>query len=169
VQYGLTAYHTLTTLDNSVVSSLHEAGALARVLGLWPGRWVLPDEVRFEAAAWPARGSAVVVTLDQLRDTGIIQYGILDIVTEGRLYRQLLRVLGRGEASAITIASHRGFTTVLDDHRARSECDALQPPVHWTGTEGLLSDALREGLLTRDEAERIWAATGIADPARRVR
>jgi len=41
----MNAFPPRIVLDNTVVSSFQEAGALVRVLELWPGRWLVPVEV----------------------------------------------------------------------------------------------------------------------------
>jgi predicted nucleic acid-binding protein len=155
-------------LDNTVVSSLHRAGALGRLLRLWPGRWVLPVAVREEAAAWWDQGSRVVAILDALAVETVIEVQTIEPLTDGPLYAQLRRTLGGGESAAIVLAHRLSLTAALDDRQARQRCAALVPPVPCVSTEGLLGEAVREGLLTRRDAEAIWAATGITDPRRGV-
>jgi len=150
-------------LDNSVVSALHQAGALARLLEMWPGRWVVPAEVREEASRWKAEGHRVVVILDSLEARGIIVYAEVDPSLEGALMAQLSRTLGQGESAAIAMAYRRGFQVALDDRAARRTCERLQPSVEWVSTESLLVRAVAEGKLTRAEATAIWNATGILD------
>ncbi len=155
-------------LDNTVVSSLHRAGALGRVLRLWPGRWVLPVDVRDEAAAWWDHGRRVAAILDTLAAETVIEVQTIEPLIDGPLYAQLRRTLGRGEAAAIALAHRLSLTAALDDRQARQRCAALVPPVPCVSTEALLGQAVREGLLMRRDAEAIWAATGITDPRRTV-
>ncbi len=155
-------------LDNSPISALHVAGALSRVLQLWPGRWLVPLEVHGEAAAWKAEGLRVTAILNQLEASRIVESSVIEPRTEGPLFAQLQRTLGQGESAAIAIAFHRGLGVALDDRRARRTCERLMPPVPWIATEEILGQAIRAGLLMRTEAETIWAATGIRDPKRRV-
>jgi len=42
------------------------------------------------------------------------------------------------------------------------------PLVPWLSTEGILSSAVADGLLSRSEAEAIWQATGITDSKRGI-
>jgi predicted nucleic acid-binding protein len=156
------------TTDNTLVSTLHRAGALERVLRLWPARWIVPADVRDEAAAWRAEGRRVRVILDALERDGVLTVSPIEPRVEGTLYARLQRTLGRGESAAIAMAFHRGLSVVVDDRRARQHCESLVPPVLWMSTEGVLGEAVVDGLLPRAEADAIWAATGIADPNRRV-
>lgn len=153
-------------LDNTVISSLHEAGALVRVIELWPREWVVPLQVRDEAAAWKAHGAAVLATLIRIEAQRLIDFATPDPGSEGVLFAQLQRTRGQGESAAIAIAYHRGYAVATDDRQARSSCQTLTPPVPALATESLLAIAIADGLLTRAEAEAIWLGTGILDPRR---
>jgi predicted nucleic acid-binding protein len=155
-------------LDNAFLSTLQEAQALERILMLWPGRWVIPLEVIDEAEAWRLHGALVIALLRRLQTVGTIEITAFDPRIEGALFTQLSRTLGQGESAVIAIAYHRGYAAALDDRRARRACDNLKPPVPWLPTEGVLSSAVADGLLSRVEAETIWRATGISDPKRSI-
>lgn len=155
-------------LDNTVISSFQTAGALTRVLELWPGRWLIPVEVVGEAARWKAHGASVTLILNQLDARRVIEITAIDPRVEGALFVQLTRTLGQGESAVIAIAAHRQLMAALDDRRARRACDRLAPAVPWVPTEGILGYAVADGHLTRAEAEAIWKATGILDPRRSV-
>lgn len=155
-------------LDNTVISSLYVAGALSRVIPLWHGRWIVPLQVRDEAAAWTAHGSAVLATLNRLEAEGAVSFATPEVGPEGALFALLQRTRGQGESAAIAIAHYRGFAVATDDRQARRSCEALNPPVLTVTTEQLLTAAVDDGLLDLDEAKRIWAATGITDPNRGV-
>jgi predicted nucleic acid-binding protein len=155
-------------LDTTVLSSLHLANALAHVLGLWESQWVVPLQVRDEAAAWPSFGPGLVTLLDGLFARGTIEYASPNPGPEGALFAKLQRVRGQGESAAIAIACVRGFVVATDDRRAKRSCEGLHPPVAALATEELLTIAVGDGALTRAEAERIWIATGIQDPRRGI-
>ena len=155
-------------LDNTVLSTLHRARALARVLRLWPGRWLLPLDVRQEASRWRGECGTVLAIVDALRAEGLLEQDSINPASEGALYAELQRTLGRGEAAAIAIVFHRRLTVALDDRQGQRRCAALVPPVSWYSTEGLLVEAVSDGMLTRVEAQGIWAATGIQDPTRGI-
>jgi predicted nucleic acid-binding protein len=155
-------------LDNTLISSFHDARALAQVLTLWPGRWLVPLEVEGEAARWKAHGATVCAILRQLHEQQIIELTAVEPRIEGPLFAQLTRRLGQGESAVIAIAANRRHRAALDDRRARRACDQLSLPVPWVTTEGILGYAVADGLLTRAEADAIWQATGILDPRRTV-
>ena len=155
-------------LDNSVISALHEAEALARVLGFWPARWIVPYQVRDEAGAWKTQGSRVLVILDALARESVLEFASVEPLTEGPVFARLQRTLGQGESAAIAIAFHRGSWVATDDRRARRSCGELSPRVPSISTEGLLGLAVKDGFLSRSEADLVWAATKIRDPQRRV-
>src|SRR5215211_107406 len=152
----MTAQPSRIVLDNTVVSSFQEAGALVKVLELWPGRWLVPLEVVGEAAKWKAHGASVTLTLRQLDARRVIEITAVDPRLEGQLFAQMTRTLGQGESAVIAIASHRKLMAALDDRRARRACDRLSPPVPWVATEGILGYAIADGHLTRADAETIW-------------
>jgi predicted nucleic acid-binding protein len=156
-------------LDNTVVSALQQAGALANVLSYWPGCWLVPDEVAGEAAAWKAHGAAVTAALQRLSAARVVESTAVEPRSEGRLFAELTRRLGQGESAAIAIAYHRQLAVAVDDRQAQRACERLTPPVPWLSTEGVLGRAIRDGHLTRAEAEAIWRATGILDPNRSIR
>jgi len=155
-------------LDNSVVSNLHRAGALAIVLQFWSGRWLVPIYVRDEAAAWPGEGPQVLRHLEDLRERRVIDFVVFDPRSEGATFARLSRTLGQGEGASITIAYHRHCGVALDDYPARRICNSLIPPVPLVMTEGLLRCAVTEGHLGLDDARAIWAKTGISDPRRQI-
>ena len=155
-------------LDNTVISTFQEAGVLARILEYWPGQWLVPVEVMGEAARWKAHGASVSATLRQLDAQSVIEITAMSPQLEGRLFAQLQLTLGQGESAAIAIAFHRKLNVCLDDRRARRACQRLSPPVPWLSTEEILGQAVRDGFLTRADAEAIWRATGILDPKRGI-
>jgi len=155
-------------LDTTVISSLHLADALSQVLGLWQSQWIVPLQVREESAAWKPSGPGLVTLLDTPRARGTIEYASPNPGREGALFAQLQRTRGQGESAAIAIAYVRGFVVATDDRRAKRSCEGLSPPVAVLATEDLLTIAVRDGALTRSEAERVWIATGIQDPHRRI-
>lgn len=155
-------------LDNSVVSALHQAEALSRVLELWPGRWLVPEHVRDEATQWRAERDRVLRILDDLSARRVIEYTEIDFFTEGPMFARLSRTLGQGESAAIAVGHQRRLGVALDDRAARRACERLNPPVTWIATEEVLLCAATEGLLTLVEARSIWSATGIADPRRQI-
>ena len=142
---------------------------LVRILELWKGHWLVPQEVREESARWKVEGQRVTMLLDDLDTRRVIRYAEIDPLTEGQLFARLNRTLGMGESATIAIAHNRHLGAALDDRAAQNACGRLNPPVHWIATEEILTCAVAEGHLSLTEAETIWLATGITDPSRRVR
>jgi predicted nucleic acid-binding protein len=156
-------------LDNTVISSLQIAGHLARVLELFERTWLVPLQVRDEAIAWKAQGPYVRITLERLESRGLVEFATPEPGPEAALFAQLTRTRGQGESAAIAIAYHRGAAVATDDYQARQSCLGLIPAVLTLATEDVLSMAVREGLLSLDDAQAIWVATGIRDPRRGIR
>jgi predicted nucleic acid-binding protein len=155
-------------LDTSVLSSLHQARALDTVLACWPGRWLIPEEVREETQRWVAERERISRVLVDICRRGIASYVEIDPRTEGPTLARLSRALGQGEAAAIAIAYGRGLGAAVDDRAARRACDRLVPAVPWIATEEVLMWCITEGHMPAAEARRIWAATGISDPRRQL-
>lgn len=153
-------------LDNTVISSLHLAGALSEVLEVWAGRWIVPLQVRDEATAWREHGASLGSLIDELRQRGVLSYASPEPGPEGKLFAQLTRTRGQGESAAIAIAHHRQAAVATDDRQAQRSCAQLNPPVAVIKTEELLATAVADGLLSTARARAIWHATGIRDPAR---
>ena len=138
------------------------------VLGFWPGRWIVPLQVKDEAAAWKVQGPRVVAILDSLAEESVVEFASVEPLVEGPVFVRLQHTLGQGESAAIAIAFHRKLWVAIDDRRARRACDELSPRVPWIATEGLLGLAVTDGFLTKPEADLVWAATKILDPQRRI-
>src|SRR3954470_5684776 len=102
-------------LDNSAISTFHDAGVLSKILELWTGRWLIPVEVEGEAAAWPAHGAAVRTILQRLVSQRVVEITAVDPRVEGPLFVQMTRRLGQGESAVIAIAANRGLIAALDD------------------------------------------------------
>ena len=138
------------------------------VLGFWPGRWIVPLQVKDEAAAWKVQGPRVVAILNSLAEESVVEFASVEPLVEGPVFVRLQHTLGQGESAAIAIAFHRKLWVAIDDRRARRACDELSPRVPWIATEGLLGLAVTDGFLTKPEADLVCAATKILDPQRRI-
>ena len=149
-------------LDNDVVSRLYSAGALARVLGIWPkGTFCITGQVLQEASRWPGRGQHLIALLTQMNVDGTICVVTLDESSgeEISMYANLLlgRRLGLGESASIAIACHRGYDIATDDGLAREACKAVNSSIAVFGTGDLLKLAVRDGLITQGESNSINA------------
>jgi predicted nucleic acid-binding protein len=108
--------------------------------------------------------------------------GIEAAVSEGRLgratslaagerevYRELLRILGSGEASCIACAKARGGVVVTDDKTARDCC--AERGVAFTGTIGILKACALDGTLSPGAADAVLQAmidAGYYSPVTRI-
>ena len=149
-------------LDNDVISRLFSSGALGRALEVWPrGSFRVTEQVRDEARQWPAKGKELVAILERLEAKDIISFVSINESSEDEIqaYARLMLVskLGRGESASIAIASQRGFCVATDDSIARDTCKDMYPSVLLLGTGDLLNTAVRDGLMTRVEADSIQA------------
>lgn len=149
-------------LDNDVVSRLHSAGALRRVLQVWPkSSFRVTERVIAEAGRWRTEGQRLVALLKQLETEGILMVISINESSEEeiRAYARLLleNKVGRGESASIAIACHRGFDIATDDSVAADTCKAMSPSVSIFGTGDLLNMAVRDGLMTQDEVNAIQA------------
>jgi predicted nucleic acid-binding protein len=147
--------------------------ALARRVDLLVDRYGqrarITQEVRNEVlegivAGYPALG-AIEVALEEER------LGAAGNLTaeERRIYRELLRSLGPGEASCVAWAKARGGTVVTDDRAARGACGERDVLV--TGTIGILKACVQDGTLEAEEADatlELMIDDGYYSPVRRV-
>lgn len=67
------------------------------------------------------------------------------------------RPLDAGEAEALAIASSRGWTLLVDDQAAVTAARCLYPDVPIVRSCALLVEAIRSGLITCDDARRLYA------------
>ncbi len=68
---------------------------------------------------------------------------------ENAQFRQLVRHLGKGEASCLAVAFHRNYKIATDDRDARQW--AIQLTIPHTGTLGILATLVKQGVMTLDE------------------
>ncbi len=80
--------------------------------------------------------------------------GIDDAETIGDV-AELCQTLGRGEASCMSVARRDGLAVGTDDAKAASLVEGLLGPGHALSTPGLLVEAVRAGLISVAEADRI--------------
>lgn len=146
--------------------------ALSDVLPLlvkrYAGRMGVTVQVADEISEGVRAGYAKLEGLLDLLNAGTIDL-ITPTVAEHRRYRDLLRTLSEGEASAIAVAVERGGVVVTDDQAARMVCQNKRIP--FTGTLGILQACVHDKLVRADEADNILArmiAAGFYSPVKRV-
>ena len=149
-------------LDNDVISKLYSAGALRRVLVVWPKRsFHITEQVVDEARKWRTHGQELAALLEALEADGTLVLVSIDDSSEEEIWTyaelQLKKNLGRGESASIAIACHRDFNVATDDGLARDVCKVMCPSISLLGTGDLLNMAVRDGLMTRSEVDSIQA------------
>ena len=78
---------------------------------------------------------------------------MLDTPEEVRLFEQIHRRLGQGEAACLVLAMSRGFKFLSDDTDARRWGNRAGIPV--SGTIGILVQLVQSGTLTLDEGNAL--------------
>ena len=149
-------------LDNDVISKLYSAGALRRVLVVWPKRsFHITEQVVDEARKWRTHGQELAALLEALEADGTLVLVSIDDSSEEEIWTyaelQPKKNLGRGESASIAIACHRDFNVATDDGLARDVCKVMCPSISLLGTGDLLNMAVRDGLMTRSEVDSIQA------------
>ena len=155
-------------IDTDVMSNLHKAGELARMIRVFGGTLRVAHEVVVELEEWPQHGVAVRAILDHAFEAGLLVETHLERQELG-LYSQLRERLGRGEAASISVAAKRRHAVATDDRAAQRLCNRHNPRVHFYMTEDLMELAVKLGQLPREDALRIWQRIGIDDLTRGVK
>jgi predicted nucleic acid-binding protein len=100
--------------------------------------------------------AAIETQVYPLSQEGWLRLTALENDAELRIFGQLPPALHRGEASSLAIAAQRGWAFLTDDARARAAARDLA--VMFSGTLGVLVQAVRRGILPLDEGERMLDA-----------
>jgi predicted nucleic acid-binding protein len=125
----------------------------------------------------------VRVELAQGLSAGFLQLGVIEdevarshisvpttlSPAEANFYRELIPVLGSGEASCITMAHHRVGIVVTDDLLARRTCTLHGVQV--TGTIGILKAMCMDRQISSEAADELLAGMvvkGFYSPVRRI-
>ncbi len=92
--------------------------------------------------------------VDRLIDEGVFRLAGLSRAEHAQ-YPELIRHLGRGEASCIALAKAQSATVMTDDRAARRQCSRMGVP--FSGTIGILKACMRHGVITLEQADRCLA------------
>lgn len=105
------------------------------------------NEISAGIAAYPK-----LKMIDSLIDDNV--FSILSLSkTEHSIFRELIGILGKGEASCIAVAKIRSLIVITDDRAARNACIQKNIPV--TGTIGILKAAIVKGRIHLPQANEI--------------
>ncbi|MBN1962244.1 MAG: hypothetical protein JW841_15015 [Deltaproteobacteria bacterium] len=118
----------------------------------YQGHAFITQQVYDELVAGIARGYNKLTAIDSLLNKNIFMLITLS-ETSRALYRELLTVLGPGEASCIASAILKNGVVISDDRAARNICNAKG--VHYTGTIGILKATIVDKQLSLEKAEDI--------------
>lgn len=120
------------------------------VLGRIPGHeFVVPDHVRDELTEPGSR-----TLLDDAIREGKLQLEVLADLDAMRVFVDLIRHIGRGEAACIALAAKHGWSLASDEKRRfRREAVARLGEARIIGTADVFVLAIRTGLLTIDDAD----------------
>jgi len=157
-------YVDTVTLSNFVLS-----GNLDLLLSRYGQSLRVTEQVRAELAAGRICGYPELGVVEQALGSGSIISTEPMTMPESERFADLLRTLGAGEASCVTLAGHRGGIVATDDRAARSCCAERQIPV--TGTVGILKALCMDQTITAEQADAILARmvdTGFYSPVRRI-
>ena len=148
--------HKPIILDNDVVCVLFLAGALERLLSIWPhGSFLITERVREEANVWPNRGKELIALIDKLETQGVITTITIDDSSEDEIIAYSILCLGKrigmGESASIAIAQNRGYDVATNDGDAREYCHELFPSVNTIGSGTILNWAVADSLIPEDE------------------
>jgi len=139
-------------LDASVVINLIHAGRLD-LLGKIAGyHFVVPDQVIALEVTYPREAEALAAALEAGWVRRVESIDTLEI----ELYAQLSSVMGKGEAACLAMAAHRGWMVACDEGgRFRREAEVRIGRDKIVNTPGLIVLAIRRGVLTVEDADRI--------------
>jgi predicted nucleic acid-binding protein len=155
--------------DTVTLSNFALCGGIELLVGRYGPSLFLTEQVRVELAQGLSAGYAKLVPLEDEVANGRISVATTMSPAEMMIFRELILVIGSGEAACIAMAKHRGGIVVTDDLLARRTCTAHGVPV--TGTIGILKAMCIEGHIAGDAADTLLAgmvANGFHSPVRRI-
>jgi len=129
----------------------------------------LAEQVRVELAEGLSAGYIKLGSIEAEIAHSKITVAATMTPAEASFYRELIPMLGSGEASCITMARHRSGIVVTDDLLARRTCTLHR--VHVTGTIGILKAMCTDGHISVNVADALLASMviqGFHSPVRKV-
>jgi predicted nucleic acid-binding protein len=139
--------------DTVVLSNFALAGRFGLLVTRYGPRAIITPEVRDEITDGVVAGYSRLCEVEDAVDSGAVGCAGSLSAAERRVYRELLRVLGPGEASCIAHAKARKGIVVTDDRTARECC--VERGMAFTGTLGVLKSCCGDGTLTVEDADAI--------------
>ena len=142
----------MIVVDTTVLSNLARANR-TNLLEKIHGQIIVPSQVHEEILKGIAAGYDFLEEADKIVETDWAKLAVLENERERTLFRNLLDIVGYGEAAGIAIAKERNLVFFSDDHKARQV--AQDQGVKISGTLGMLELLVEEGNLSIGEADGI--------------
>lgn len=158
----------MIVVDATILSNLALANRVS-LLEIY-GKILIPSQVHEEILKGLSAGYDFLNEADAVVEAEWVDLVLLQTKKSRALYKNLLDVLGYGEAAAIAIAKERSILFASDDRKARRV--ALEQGVKITGTLGMLKLALDMDKITLQEGDRILSKMiqgGYHSPIRSMR
>ena len=142
----------MIVVDTTVLSNLARAKR-TNLLEKIHGQIIIPSQVHEEILKGIAAGYDFLEEADKIVEADWAKLAVLENERERTLFRNLLDVVGYGEAAGIAIAKERSLLFFSDDRKARQV--AQDQGVKISGTLGMLELLVEEGKLSIGEADEI--------------
>jgi hypothetical protein len=142
----------MIVVDTTVLSNLARTNR-TNLLQEIHGQIIIPSQVHEEILKGIAAGYDFLEEADEVIEKDWVKLAVLEDERERTLFRNLLGVVGYGEAAGISIAKKRNLVFFSDDRKARRV--AQDHGVKVSGTLGMLGLLVEEGKLSIGEADEI--------------
>ncbi|MCL0072151.1 hypothetical protein M1N49_00490 [Thermodesulfovibrionales bacterium] len=142
----------MIVVDTTVLSNLARVNRIDLLKKLHV-QIVLPSQVHEEILKGIAAGYSFLEEADKVVEADWVKLAVLEDERERTLFRNLLDIVGYGEAAGIAIAKERNLVFFSDDRKARRV--AQDQGVKISGTLGMLELLVEEGKLSIGEADEI--------------
>ena len=142
----------MIVVDTTVLSNLARADR-THLLEKLHRQIVIPSQVHEEILKGIAAGYAFLEEADKIVETDWAQLVEFEGERERSLFRNLLDIVGYGEAAGIAIAKERNLVFFSDDRKARRV--AQDKGVKISGTLGIIGLLIEEGELSIREGDEI--------------
>ncbi len=140
----------MIVVDTTVLSNLARANRMDILQGFHT-QVIIPSQVHEEVLKGIAAGYGFLQKADKIVEADWVKLTVLEGKRERTLFRDLLEVVGYGEAAGIAIAKERNLVFFSDDRKARRV--AREQGVTVSGTLGMLKLLVEERKLSMEEAD----------------
>jgi uncharacterized protein len=142
----------MIVVDTTVLSNLARASQINLLKNIH-GQIIIPSQVHEEILKGIAAGYDFLEEADKIVEADWAKLAVLENERERTLFRNLLDVVGYGEAAGIAIAKERNLVFFSDDRKARRV--AQDHRVKLSGTLGMLKLLVEEEKLSIGEADAV--------------